>query len=97
MLVFRNILRTYLVNDPYLTLRQILFICDALRDLVPFVQFKKPEKHPWGNVSCNKVAGFSQMVPNCATYLIYLIDFFASPLTFFDFMIVFFLKKIVTQ
>ena len=40
MLVFRNILRTYLVNDPYLTLRQILFICDALRDLVPFVQFK---------------------------------------------------------
>ena len=22
-------------------------ICDALRDLVPFVQFKKREKHPW--------------------------------------------------
>ena len=24
-------------------------ICGALRDLVPFVQFKKREKHPWGN------------------------------------------------
>ena len=22
-------------------------ICGALRDLVPFVQFKKREKHPW--------------------------------------------------
>ena len=22
-------------------------ICDALRDLVPFVQYKKREKHPW--------------------------------------------------
>ena len=21
--------------------------CDALRDLVPFAQFKKHEKHPW--------------------------------------------------
>ena len=32
--------------------------CDALRDLVPFVQFKKHEKHPWRNVSFGKVAGF---------------------------------------
>ena len=24
-----------------------LQICDALRDLVPFVQFKKRQKHPW--------------------------------------------------
>ena len=24
-------------------------ICDGLRDLVPFVQFKKREKHPWRN------------------------------------------------
>ena len=22
-------------------------MCDALRDLVPFVQFKKHKKHPW--------------------------------------------------
>ena len=26
-------------------------ISDALRDLVPFVQFKKPEKHPWRSVN----------------------------------------------
>ena len=31
-------------------------ICEALRDLVPFVQFKKREKHPWRNVNFNKVA-----------------------------------------
>ena len=31
--------------------------CDALRDLVPFVQFKKREKHPWRSVTFSKVAG----------------------------------------
>ena len=30
-------------------------ICDALRDLVPFVQFKKREKHPWRGVTFRKV------------------------------------------
>ena len=25
--------------------------CDALRDLVPFGQFKKREKHPWRSVT----------------------------------------------
>ena len=30
-------------------------ICDALRDLVPFVQFKKREKHPWKSVNFSKV------------------------------------------
>ena len=25
--------------------------CGALRDLVPFVQFKKREKHPWRSVN----------------------------------------------
>ena len=34
-------------------------ICDALRDLVPFVQFKKREKHPWRSVNFSKVAGFN--------------------------------------
>ena len=29
--------------------------CDALRDLVPFVQFKKREKHPWRRVTFSKV------------------------------------------
>ena len=33
--------------------------CDELRNLVPFVQFKKLEKHPWRNVTFSKVAGFS--------------------------------------
>ena len=33
------------------------FICDALRDLVPFVQFRKREKHLWRSVTFNKVAG----------------------------------------
>ena len=32
-------------------------ICDVLRDLVAFVQFKKREKHPWRIVNCSKVAG----------------------------------------
>ena len=31
--------------------------CDALRDLGPFVQFKKREKHPWRSVTFGKVAG----------------------------------------
>ena len=30
-------------------------ICDALRDLVPFVQFKKREKHPWRSVRLVKL------------------------------------------
>ena len=32
-------------------------ICGALRNLVPFVQFKKREKHPRRNVNFSKVAG----------------------------------------
>ena len=32
-------------------------ICDALRDLVPFIQIKKREKHPWRGVTFSKVAG----------------------------------------
>ena len=32
-------------------------MCDALHDLVPFVQFKKGEKHPWMSVTFSKVAG----------------------------------------
>ena len=31
--------------------------CDALPDLVPLVQFKKLEKHPWRIVTFSKVAG----------------------------------------
>ena len=32
-------------------------VCDDLRNLVPFVQFKKREKHPWRGVTISKVAG----------------------------------------
>ena len=32
-------------------------ICDALCDLVSFVQFKKREKHPWRCVTFSKIAG----------------------------------------
>ena len=31
-------------------------ICGALRDSVPYVQFKKREKHPWRSVNFSKVA-----------------------------------------
>ena len=30
---------------------------DVLRDLAPFVQFKKREKHPWKSVTFSKVTG----------------------------------------
>ena len=29
-------------------------ICDILRDLAQFVQYKKREKHPWRNVTFSK-------------------------------------------
>ena len=33
----------------------LMFISDALRHLVPFVQFKKRKKHPWRNVTFSKL------------------------------------------
>ena len=33
--------------------------CGALRDLVPFAQFKKREKNPWRSVTFSKAAGVS--------------------------------------
>ena len=35
----------------------MFYKCDALRDLVSFVQFKKREKHSWRSVNFSKVAG----------------------------------------
>ena len=32
-------------------------MCGALRDLVPFVEFKEREKHPWRNVKFSTAAG----------------------------------------
>ena len=37
--------------------KNFMHICGVLRDLVPFVQFKKREKHPWRSVTFSKVAG----------------------------------------
>ena len=34
--------------------------CHALRDLVPFVKFKKRDNQPWGRVTFSKVAGFTK-------------------------------------
>ena len=36
----------------------VWYMFDALRDLVPFVQFKKRQKHPWRSVTCSKVKGW---------------------------------------
>ena len=33
------------------------FIYDALSDLVPFLRFKKREKHAWSSVTFSKVTG----------------------------------------
>ena len=33
----------------------IVIICDTLRDLVPFVQFKKREKHPWRSLGKTRI------------------------------------------
>ena len=51
-----------LPNGGKAILEQILWIaerkkCDYLRDLLPFVQFKKREKHPWRSISFSKVTG----------------------------------------
>ena len=37
---------------------KVLSVCDGLRNLVTFVQFKNREKHPWSSVTFSKVAGF---------------------------------------
>ena len=39
--------------------KNLFLICDALRDLVTFVQFKNREKHPWRSVKFSKVSGVS--------------------------------------
>ena len=55
MLMLRNTVIDTAQNkkdEPYCS-----HMCDALRDLVPFVRFKKREKHPWKSVNFSKVAG----------------------------------------
>ena len=50
-------LRRHVASHKLLRRSTDTFICDALRDLVPFVKFKKREKHPWRSFTFNKVAG----------------------------------------
>ena len=33
-----------------------VYICDVSRNLVPFVQFKQREQHPWRSATFRKVA-----------------------------------------
>ena len=44
-------------------------ICDVLRDLVSFVQFKKREKHQWWSVIFSKVTG-SKLSRNASDMLL---------------------------
>ena len=53
-----NIQRNCLVS--YLLIRKII-ICDTLRDLVPFVQFKKREKHPRRSVTFSKAVSYRRL------------------------------------
>ena len=46
-------LHNFFSNGSYLDGKRLI-ICEALGDLVSFVQFKKLEKHPWRNVTFSK-------------------------------------------
>ena len=55
-----------------MTYKRSSTICDVLRDLVPFLQFKKRKKHSWKSVNTPPWVFFMffiivQMVPNRAT------------------------------
>ena len=46
-------------------------ICDALRDLIPFVQYKKREKHPWRSVAFSKVVVCDFTKSNTLSWVFY--------------------------
>ena len=54
----RSILDVAAALDPPLNILVVIqyanIICDVLRDLVPIIQFKKREKHPWKSVTFSK-------------------------------------------
>ena len=56
--------------NPY---KMRLNICNALRNLIPSVRFKKREKHPWRSDTMGvfQVFQIAQLVPNRAKRLIY--------------------------
>ena len=47
------------VHHIWWTTKIIIRVSGALPNLVPFVQFKKPKKHPWRSATFSKVAGWS--------------------------------------
>ena len=49
----------FIINTHYEQRMSIyIYIYDALRHLVPFLQFKKSGKHPWRSVTLSKVVSF---------------------------------------
>ena len=57
-LLVLNRLKAYILSSIFTEKVVVkLLIYDALRNLVPFAQFEKREKHPWRSVTFSKVAG----------------------------------------
>ena len=46
-------------------------MCGALRDLIPFVQFRKREKHPWRSVTLSKVASCNFTKSNTPSWVFF--------------------------
>ena len=46
-------------------------ILHVLRDLMPFIQFKKHEKYPWRVVNFSKVAGFIDIKSNTLLWMFF--------------------------
>ena len=45
------------IRNASLQFCSLIQTCDALYNLVPFVQFKKCEKHPWRSLTFSKLSG----------------------------------------
>ena len=68
--VVQKMLKLLLLKTMYQTHRtpklliiyMFVYICAVLRNLVPFLQFKTREKHPWRSVSFIKATGFSLQI-----------------------------------
>ena len=57
-LLVLNRLKAYILSSIFTEKVVVkLLIYDALRNLVPFAQFEKREKHPWRSATFSKVAG----------------------------------------
>ena len=68
------------ITKIYINRYEKLFRKHLFHDLVPFLQFKKREKHPWRSVTKSWLAVFhvfwiAEMVPNRATYQILMLRY----------------------